>query len=93
MDGLWLSLLLKPFIAVVCLALPLLIAYAIWRLMPDSKIKRILFKHYGEKDNMPWTKAQEREAREKAARARHESLRPHQSLVAHDQPIGSDRQG
>jgi len=38
-----LSLVLKPFFAFVLFLLIYLVALAIWKVMPDSKLKRILF--------------------------------------------------
>lgn len=79
MEGLALALLIKPLIAIVCLSLPVLIAYAIWRLMPDSKIKRILFRHYGEPDNMPWSRGQGRGVQPRDGREVRPDLLPRQS--------------
>lgn len=87
MEGLWLSLLLKPFLAVAFLAAPVLIAYLIWRKMPDGKLKRVLFRHYGKPDNMPWTKAQGLSGTETPGP---ESLPRYRSLEAAQQS-GSDR--
>lgn len=68
--GLLLSLLLKPFIALVVLTGPFALAYFIWKWLPDSRIKRFLFKSYGE-DNGPWVREQrERERREARQRVR-----------------------
>lgn len=79
MDGLWLSLLLKPFLALAFLSAPVLIAYVIWRKMPDGKLKQILFRHYGKPDSMPWTKAQGRGATAQPERA---SLQQYRVLEA-----------
>ena len=43
MESWLLALVLKPFFALVFFLLAYFIALAIWKLMPDSKLKRILF--------------------------------------------------
>lgn len=68
--GLLLSLLLKPFLALVILTGPFALAYFIWKRLPDSRIKRFLFKSYGD-DNGPWImERRAREQREAQARVR-----------------------
>lgn len=53
--GWLLSLLVKPFAALVFLTVPYAIAWHLWRILPDSRVKRFLFKSYGE-DHGPWTR-------------------------------------
>ena len=54
--GFLLSLLLKPFYALAFLWMPYAIAWHLWRRMPDSRLKRILFTSWGD-DRGPWVKA------------------------------------
>lgn len=60
--GFSIALLLKPFMALFFLVLPVALAYLIWRVMPDSKLKRILFKSYG-KDRGPWVRGEPKRSR------------------------------
>ena len=54
--GTLLSLLLKPFLALIFLGGPYALAWWIWHRMPDSKLRRFLFKSWGE-DRGPWVSA------------------------------------
>lgn len=50
----WLiGILLKPVAAILLLPLPYALAFWIWRIIPDGKVKRALFRSYGE-DRGPW---------------------------------------
>lgn len=53
MKGFLISLLVEPIAALFFLGGPVLLALLIWRYMPDSKIKRLLFKSWGH-DRGPW---------------------------------------
>lgn len=51
--GFAISLLLKPILAVLLLAGPYLLAIALWKWLPDGRVKRTLFTSWGE-DRGPW---------------------------------------
>lgn len=54
--GFLLSLLLKPFYALLFLQWPYAASVWLWRRLPDSRVKCFLFKSYG-RDNGPWTRS------------------------------------
>lgn len=66
--GLLLSLLLKPFMALVYLTTPYALTYGLWHVLPDSRIKRFLFKSYGDDNFSPWIKAARARSRASAQR-------------------------
>lgn len=53
MKGFFLALLLEPLAALAFLGAPVVIALLVWRYLPDSKFKRLLFKSWGH-DRGPW---------------------------------------
>ena len=63
------ALLINPFIALVFLTLPVLAALWLWQKMPDGRVKRLLFKSYGQ-DSGPWARRRitVREVRSSATR-------------------------
>lgn len=48
-----LSMLAKPFVVGLGLLLIYGFVYAVWKLLPDGKLKRLLFKSWG-RDHGPW---------------------------------------
>jgi hypothetical protein len=65
--GLLLSLLLKPFFALAFLWTPYALTWHLWRVMPDSRLRRILFTSWGE-DRGPWMSSQSKTISTRAAR-------------------------
>lgn len=73
MKGLLIALLLNPLLALLWLSGPVVLALLIWRYMPDSKLKRILFTSWGQ-DSGPWMREPWQRKRRIKGRTRGELL-------------------
>ena len=60
-EGYFIVMLLKPLAAVVFFALFYGFIWLVWKYLPESRVKRLLFRSWGE-DNGPWAKRYRRTA-------------------------------